>query len=113
VQLKCTARGVLTTEQLTYQIKLKNYDDLRYNDYQVPRILVLVTVPNDVNSWLNQNHDQLVLCHCGYWLSLRGMAAVYSDAEDPRVTIRLPRSQQFTVASLKELIATVGRGEKP
>jgi hypothetical protein len=97
---------------LTHQIKLKNYDDLRHTDYQNPRILVVVTVPEDITTWLAQTDERLVLSHCGYWLSLRDRPAVASTAKkNPRVSVRLPRNQPFTVEQLNEIMARIGRKE--
>jgi len=38
----------------------------------VPRILVVVTVPAVAQEWLSQSEEEMVLRHCGYWISLRG-----------------------------------------
>jgi len=112
VQLKCTADGILSSDYLTYQIKLKNYDDLRQGDYQNPRILVVVTVPEDVADWLTQTDKRPVLSHCGYWVSLLGRPAVTSTSKkNPRVTVYMPRKQPFTVDQLKEIMAKIGRKE--
>jgi Domain of unknown function (DUF4365) len=112
VQLKCTAAGIVADEHLSHQIPMKNYDDLRFSDYQVPRVLVVVSVPADVNQWLAQTDAQLVLCHCGYWISLRGKPeATHIPQENPRVTVHLPRSQPFTVAQLDAIMSRIGQGE--
>ena len=101
VQLKCTAAGIVTSDNLSHQIPMKNYDDLRHDDYQVPRILVVISVPTDVNQWLTQTHDHLLLCHCGYWVSLRGQPEMTSASkENPRVTVRLPRASSSRLSSL-------------
>ncbi|MBX9622696.1 MAG: DUF4365 domain-containing protein [Gemmataceae bacterium] len=113
LQLKCTAEGVLARDHLAFRLPMKNYDDLRHPDYLVPRLLVVVTVPEDMAGWLAQTDDRLELCHSGYWVSLRGRPEVYSDADDPKVTVHVPKAQPFTVEALRGLMAAVGRGEKP
>jgi hypothetical protein len=39
----------------------KNYDDLRYTNVYVPRILVVVVLADDINSWLYQCEEELVV----------------------------------------------------
>ncbi len=67
LQLKCRGRRVLTATELSVSLKRKSYDDLRYDDLQVPRILVVVVVPKDISKWLRQSETSLALRHCGYW----------------------------------------------
>jgi hypothetical protein len=72
LQLKCTSRDIVDATHVKFPLKIKNYDDLRLPNYQVPRILVVVVVPGRIHDWLAQSEDELVLRHCGYWVSLRG-----------------------------------------
>jgi len=69
LQLKCTSREVLKDGHVAFPLKVKNYNDFRHTDYQVPRILVVVLVPQDVSAWIAQSEDSLALRPCGYWLS--------------------------------------------
>ncbi len=52
LQAKCYGDGEFAGDSFGYVLKLKNYDDLRDPDVQVPRILVVVRVPEDAESWL-------------------------------------------------------------
>src|SRR3954454_9711632 len=45
MQLKCTAQNVVRTAHVGFELNKKNYDDLRGSDLLVPRILVVVVVP--------------------------------------------------------------------
>jgi len=47
VQLKCTSREVLRPDQLAFFIDLDTYDNLRDPNHMVPRILVVVVVPDE------------------------------------------------------------------
>jgi hypothetical protein len=38
---------------IPYPLPVKNYQELRGNDFQVPRILVVVLVPDNVSTWLS------------------------------------------------------------
>ena len=98
-------------DHLAYPITRKNYDDLRHTDHQVPRLLVVVSVPEDLATWLSHTDENLVLCHCGYWLSLYGQPAFDSVAKEPRKTVHVPRSQPFTAPALVEIMGRIGRKE--
>ena len=109
LQLKCTSRDLVDSNYIRYPLKLKNYHELRVNTL-VPRILVVVVVPDNVNEWLQQSESQLCMRHCGYWLSLRGMP----DTENlSTVTVRIARSSQFTVAALQSIITKISQGGRP
>lgn len=110
LQLKCCGRDIVGVEHLTYPLKIKNYDELRFENYQVPRILVVVAVPEDTGDWLDHSEDQLAMKHCGYWVSLRGQPATTNVAT---VTVKLPRAQQFTVDQLVAMMARIGNGDQP
>lgn len=72
LQLKCTSRGILDENYIKYPLNLKNYNDLKINAL-VPRILVVVLVPEKITDWIKQTESELCLRNCAYWVSLRGM----------------------------------------
>jgi hypothetical protein len=109
LQLKATEHAV-TTDPFSYSLDVKNYDELRSEELQVPRILVVVVVPKDVSNWLSANEEELVLRHCGYWLSLRGSPASDNEAT---VTVKIPRSNCFHVAQLQALMGRIRDGGLP
>ncbi|MEM1394803.1 MAG: DUF4365 domain-containing protein [Cyanobacteria bacterium P01_H01_bin.150] len=61
LQLKSTSRDVLTDKLLRYPIKLKNYDDLRMVDFAIPRILVVVLLPDNLGDWVRQSEQEVRL----------------------------------------------------
>jgi hypothetical protein len=95
---------------VAYSLKIKNYDELRPTDLLVPRILIVITVPADLNDWLNHSEQELAMRKCGYWLSLRGEPAVSNTATR---TVHLPRTSQFTVAELAAIMQRIGKGQNP
>jgi len=110
IQAKCTETDTATGEFCTYDLKLKNYDDLRATEIHIPAILVIVCVPKDVSQWLVDTSEQTVLRRCAYWLSLRG----HSRSENATAQrVYLPRSQRFTVDALRETMSRVGDGGLP
>jgi len=72
IQLKCTSQNVLTGTSVQFALPLKNYNDLRATDLHVPRILVVLLVPDSVSDWLTQDEQSLCLYRCAYWQTLRG-----------------------------------------
>ena len=91
--------------ELVYDLKQKNYDDLRYQPLMVPRLLVVVTVPgDDPQNWMTQSDEQLVMRRCGFWLSLRGRP---TSGNDKQTRIRIPINQRFDVVALQLLMNNI------
>lgn len=106
VQLKATSQDVLRSDHLTFTLPRKNYDDLRERSL-IPRLLVVLLMPGDLEEWLQQSEAQMLLRRAAYWLSLRGMPQV----ETTTVTVHLPRANLFTAVQLRELMERVSREE--
>jgi hypothetical protein len=103
LQLKCTAKEL--TDGMQYPLALKNYNDLRC-DCWVPRILVVVTVPERPEHWVAQTADQLLM-HCrAYWASLAGHP---EKSNTYTVTVELPSDQLFSVNELNRLMNLIDR----
>lgn len=109
-QLKCTSQDVVSETSLTFPLKIKNYDDLRAENVLVPRILIVVAVPEDVGSWLTHEADQVILRRCGWWFSLRGMPATTNTTA---VSITIPRSQIFNPQQLEEIMGRISNQDLP
>jgi hypothetical protein len=107
IQLKCTSQDVINDENIVFPLNVKNYNELHQNSL-VPRILVVVIVPDKIDDWLYQTEEQLSIKKCGYWLSLRKMNETENENS---VTVYIPRNQQFTVNQLADLMNMVGNGE--
>jgi hypothetical protein len=110
LQLKCKASPAPAEDAFSYSLKLKNYDDLRDETVLVPRILVVVLVPDQVADWLEQSETELALRRCGYWLSLRGMPASENETGQ---TVQVSRDQLFNVVSLQSIMQRIGNGALP
>jgi hypothetical protein len=107
LQLKATHQNLVGDVEMTYQLKRKNYDDLRATNVAHPQLLVVVQVPGDRVDWLEQDETALRLRRCGYWKSLRGQPEIETDS----VMVKIPRVQQFTVANLNHIMSQVSQGE--
>lgn len=110
LQLKCTAGPVPANATFAFELRLKNYDDLRPTDVLVPRLLVVVIVPEAVADWMTQTEERLALQRCGYYLSLRGLAASGNAAS---VTLQIPRGQVFSAQTLGQMMERIGNGGAP
>jgi hypothetical protein len=110
LQLKSTSRDLLDDKYLRYPLKLKNYDDLRLLDFAIPRILIVLVLPENLADWLQQSEEELCLRYCAYWVSLRGMPETPNTTT---VTISLPRSNQFTATALQSIMQRIGQGVEP
>jgi hypothetical protein len=110
LQLKCHAAETLAGESFSHDLKVKNYEDLRDATVQVPRILIVVLVPEDVGSWLTATENELVMRRCGYWVSLRGLPATPNENT---IAVSIPRAQVFHPESLRTIMGRIGHGGVP
>ena len=110
LQLKCTERVDSRNGSFAFPLSIKNYNDLRGDDLHVPRILVVVFVPNALELWLDQSEERLLMKYCAYWVSLRDAP---ETANSTSVSVSLPRANQFTVDAFKSMVRKIGDGETP
>ncbi|MBI4747056.1 MAG: DUF4365 domain-containing protein [Acidobacteria bacterium] len=102
IQVKCTAsQTALGDKEVKFVLKANNYNDLR-KDGILPRILIVVLVPQNMADWVEPSEQQLILRHCAYWIDLRGRVEIKNTES---ITIHIPRKNQFTVQSLQEIVA--------
>lgn len=108
IQLKATSAQTGRGGRFSFRLKQKNYDDLIVSDVLVPRILVVVRLPEELESWLRFTQRQMIATCSGYWLSLRGFP-VNSNEHSTNVTI--DSSQRLTPRSLQEVMGRIHRRE--
>lgn len=107
VQLKATAQESPENGHLAFPLPVKNYDDLRC-DTMIPRLLVVLLLPECHTEWLEQSEDCMITRRCAYWTSLLGQP---EKTNRRTVTVHLPRKQRFTVESLREMMERVSDKE--
>lgn len=93
-----------------FDLKAKNYDDLRYPSFQVPRILVVVAIPEVHSDWLEQDDECLIMRHCGWWVSLRGRE---KSENAYSVRVQIPRMQRFDREGLAGIMERLSEGGMP
>jgi hypothetical protein len=110
VQLKCTATPPAEGDTWPFDLKVKNYNDLRHTDLQVPRILLVLVVPVEPADWIVHDPAHMLPKHCAWWMSLRGMPATTNETQ---IRIAMPAQQIFDSEALKAMMARVGNGGAP
>lgn len=93
---------------IRYPLKRKNYDDLRVTNLVTPRVLILVTLPEKIEEWLDLSPDMLALRRCAYWVSLAGALATENETT---VRVSVPRQSVLTVEELRRLMQRINDGD--
>lgn len=106
LQVKGTARPS-SEDPFPFDLPVKSYDELRSDDFQVPRILVVVILPEDVAHWVSASEQEPVMRHCGYWKSLQGEDATDNDTS---VRVKLSRSACFHVEQVQRIMDRIREG---
>lgn len=114
VQLKSSVKATIEKDKISYALKVKAYEDLTATSDptaigpQTPRILVLVSMPEQESDWLEQDEERLMLRGCGYWLCLRDDPEITNSST---ITVKIPRANLFTPESLQRIMDKITRGE--
>jgi len=101
LQLKSTARADVGPADLSYDLPVVHYNDLREADPPVPRFLVVFVMPDDDARWMSQSSEELILRHCAYWLSLAGAPQTSSHST---VRVSIPLMNVFSPAAVQGMI---------
>ena len=106
VQLKATyskSQYFENDTEITYYLKIKNYNDLR-GDTTTPIILCLLVLPENKEDWVTQTTDDLVMKRCMYWVSLKGMPECENKT---KCAIKIPKTNLVTSDSLNDLLIQI------
>ena len=110
MQLKCTASDPPKEPTFPFAVKRKNYDDLRPIEVAIPRILVVMLVPDDLADWLNHTERELAIRRCTYWMSLREMPETTNETS---ITVAIPRTNLFSIDGLLSIMSRIDQGGLP
>jgi hypothetical protein len=110
IQVKSSANLPLASGDCSYDIDRSLYDWARKPQHllDVPRIIVLVRVPETVDQWTAQSDDQLVTRHCAYWVNLRGEPELPADQGQRAVHFR--NVQKFEANALTKIMSDIRAG---
>ena len=71
-----------------------------------PRLLIVMLLPRDVDSWVWSKTNWMVLRHSMYWVNLRGKPIT----GDKKTNVRVPYSQRFDALELCRILYKLGAG---
>lgn len=108
VQLKATTNGNPNSNgDIPLDLTLKNYNDLR-EDAILPRLLILLVLPEQKADWLIHHREKLILQKCCYFLNLKGYPPSVNGFYH---RVYVPTSNMLTPAMLKTLMIKASKLE--
>ena len=107
LQLKCTSQNLVSGAVIKFQLKRKNYDDLRGENVLCPRYLAVLMVPHNENEWIEHSNDGMLLRHSCYWVSIRDLPAISNES----IVVDVPLAQRLTPQELKRMMTRASDGE--
>lgn len=103
VQLKATSSSNLYSideDTISYKLKVKNYNDL-CTPAAMPSILGLLILPEEQDSWVQWNEEELLLRGQMFWIGFMGQEK--SD-NDYNITIKIPKENRLNGDALENLL---------
>lgn len=108
LQLKATCEPRIEEEKIVFDLKMKNYNELRQATL-TPRLLVVMALPASKERWVSFEPEQLISRRCCYWHSL----IEEPDSDNlTRRRIKISQSQVFSPEQLRDLLIKVSRYEE-
>lgn len=104
-----TEQNVLKDDGIHWQLDRDHYDALRDPLSYNRKILVVLLVPDLLQSWLEVREDGMLLRRAAYWVCLEGADPIETQSK----TVILPRENVFNVEQLLEILQRVGDGGRP
>lgn len=99
-QVKCVSTATIEEFFIKYSLKVKNYKRL-VAPSQALQILILVIVPEEINTCLSITESGSVIRASAYWLNLQGKE---NTDNDETITIKIPKENLFTPNALKTIM---------
>jgi len=109
-QLKATSGECLQDDFVSFELPVKNYDDLRSIHCTAPHYLIVYVLDREEYAWLEIDENALLIRRCAYWLDLRGAP---DTPNRQTITVKLPRSQIFDVEALKRMMQQAYEKARP
>jgi hypothetical protein len=106
IQAKATSSPIWHDDGLHFQLKRKNYDDLRASR-TTPAVLTVLELPANEAEWLDCSVDKLILRRSAWWVSLRDYPAIETESK----MVVLAEGQRFDPAALVELRRRAREGD--
>ncbi|MCK3656416.1 hypothetical protein A4G19_13865 [Pasteurellaceae bacterium Macca] len=100
-QLKSTSGLKFENGKAAFNLKKKNYDDLRRMGYQFPRYLLVLDLPPSPTQWLCHKKKFMALKRHCYWLSLANFP---NKKNKNSVTVHILATQRLTLDTLTKML---------
>ncbi|PKM65351.1 MAG: hypothetical protein CVU95_15560 [Firmicutes bacterium HGW-Firmicutes-2] len=107
-QLKASKNVEVRDREIVYDLDVRNYNHLSKTKVGIPRILILLKLPENPEEWLHVCEENTILRNCAWWCDLKGMANS-NNSETRRIYI--PRKQILTPDTLIQLMNRVSEGD--
>lgn len=104
IQAKCTFHYLPKDNYLPFQIKKKNYEDIRLS--KKPHILVVLNVPKECGEWVFFNENSMELKYNCYWYSLKGLDELKKDS----TVLRIPLENKLDILQLSRMMKLLYEG---
>lgn len=108
IQLKATVLLEERGAHWRFRLPKRNYDLLRERT-MVPRVLVVLNLPEDEEHWLSVSPEQLVMRRCAYWVAITGAP---ESGNTSTVTVSIPTANRLDVRALNNLMDWARNGAR-
>lgn len=98
-QLKATTKYDVRDSNIAYDLRVENYNQLIESD-GLPQVLILFTMSENDNFWVSQNHYEMNLRKCAYWVCLMGRQLSNNSST---VRVELPIANIFDQNGLQRM----------
>lgn len=109
-QAKASENCQIEPAHLAYDLEAKSHKDLVDSSVGCPRILVVLSLPEDRQKWLEVGPESLLLRRSAWWVSLRGIPPTTNTQSE---RIRIPITQVFDVPALTSMMDRIRSGGLP
>lgn len=108
VQLKCTCLSSVEDHgtYIKYDLEVKNYNDLIrsvHSNSSTPLFLVLMVLPDEIDSWVEVRETEIALAKCAYWYRPTTSDSLSSNVSSKRIEI--PKSNKLDLSFIGQQFA--------
>lgn len=109
-QLKSSSNYAMKQDFVSFTMKTNAYNKIieRNNSISQKLILIAFCMPKNEDEWLDVTEERLVIKNACYWYEILDKD---KKPEDSTIALKIPRTNLFTPAKLKELMDKVQKGE--
>ena len=98
-QLRATTHYDIRNNNIIYDLRVENYNQLIETE-GLPQVLILFTMSASENYWVSQDHNEMSLRKCAYWVSLTGMPFSNNSSTE---RVEVPMANIFDQKGLRNM----------